>query len=96
MSKILPKGHLSCLSSGFRYTPAMQTNIANTFARIKRELAERSEARTSEQEPRIEVSLVPRSRLFSTERVEAAWQILRAGGLRPMPRLITSNELLGG
>ncbi len=96
MSKVLPKGHVSCLSSAFRYTPAMQTNVASTFARIKRELAERSAAHTLVQEPRIEVAPVARSRLFSTERVEAAWRILRAGGLRPMPRLIASNELSGG
>jgi hypothetical protein len=27
-------GHLSCLSNAFRYTPATQAKIANTFARI--------------------------------------------------------------
>ena len=38
MTKILPKGHLSCLSSAFRYTPAVQTNVADTLARIAREI----------------------------------------------------------
>ena len=36
MNKTLPKGHLSCLSEAFRYTPASGTNIAKTFARFKR------------------------------------------------------------
>jgi len=38
MSKPLPKGHLSCLSEAFRYTPASNTNISKTFARIRRQL----------------------------------------------------------
>lgn len=37
MAKTLPKGHISCLSSAFRYTPAVHTNVADTFARIARE-----------------------------------------------------------
>jgi hypothetical protein len=91
MSKVLPKGHLSCLSSAFRYTPAMQTNVAHTFARIKRELTERGETRVSE--ARVESSPAPRGRGFSAEALEVAWRVLRAGGLRPMPRLLTSGEL---
>jgi hypothetical protein len=43
--KILPKGHLSCLSDRFRYTPASHTDVAQTLARIRRELAERAQAR---------------------------------------------------
>lgn len=38
MSKALPKGHVSCLSEAFRYTRASNTNIAKTFARIRRQL----------------------------------------------------------
>ena len=85
MSKTLPKGHLSCLSDAFRYTPAAHTNVASTFERIKRELKERSEARAS--------ASILRSRPFPFETVDAAWRLLRAGGLRPMPRLVHSSEL---
>jgi hypothetical protein len=35
---LLPKGHSSILSPGFRYVPAASTDIAKTFARVKREL----------------------------------------------------------
>lgn len=38
MTKTLPKGHVSCLSKSFRYTPAVSTNVAATFTRITREL----------------------------------------------------------
>lgn len=38
MSKTLPKGHLSLLSEAFRYTNASSTNIAKTFARVRRQL----------------------------------------------------------
>ncbi len=38
MTRTLPKGHLSCLSSAFRYTPAAHTNVADTLARIAREI----------------------------------------------------------
>jgi len=31
----LPKGHVSCLSDAFRYTRALETDIAKTFARVK-------------------------------------------------------------
>ena len=85
MSKMLPKGHLSCLSGAFRYTPAAHTNIASTFERIKRELTERSQAHAA--------SSVLRSRAFPFETVDAAWRLLRAGGFRPMPRLVHSSEL---
>ena len=43
MQKLLPKGHVSCLSRGFRYTPAAGTDLAKTFARIRRQL--KAEAR---------------------------------------------------
>ena len=35
MRKILPKGHSSLLGTGFRYTPAVHTDLAKTFARIR-------------------------------------------------------------
>jgi hypothetical protein len=38
MSKTLPKGHVSCLTEGFRYTPAASTDVAKTFARIRQQL----------------------------------------------------------
>ena len=44
MTKTLPKGHVSCLSNTFRYTPAVKTNVAETFARISRELKLRAQA----------------------------------------------------
>lgn len=42
--KPLPKGHRSCLSPGFKYTPAAATDIARTFARLRR-AAKEAEAR---------------------------------------------------
>jgi hypothetical protein len=38
MDKHLPKGHVSCLCSTFRYTPAAETSVGNTFARVRRRL----------------------------------------------------------
>lgn len=38
MKRVLPKGHRSCLSAGFKYTPAASTDVARTFARVRREL----------------------------------------------------------
>jgi hypothetical protein len=35
MPKTLPKGHASLLGSGFRYTPALHTDLAKTFSRIR-------------------------------------------------------------
>jgi len=35
MEKTLPKGHVSCLSGTFKYTPALSTSVAKTFARIR-------------------------------------------------------------
>lgn len=81
MSKTLPKGHLSCLSSAFRYTPAAHTNIAQTFARIARERKERREESAAVQTEPQHTMLV--SRPFPLETVQSAWRLLRAGGLRP-------------
>jgi len=36
--KTLPKGHVSCLAPSFRYTPAASTDLARSFARIRRQL----------------------------------------------------------
>jgi hypothetical protein len=36
MPKTLPKGHVSCLTSQFKYTPSASTDLAKTFARIRR------------------------------------------------------------
>ena len=38
MQKTLPKGHASCLSSEFKYTPATHTDLGKTFTRIRRQL----------------------------------------------------------
>lgn len=86
MAKTLPKGHLSCLSNAFRYTPAVQTNVASTFARINRELKLR-EAPASASGERSGFLPVIGRRPFPLETVESAWRLLRAGGLRRTPRL---------
>ncbi len=45
MAKTLPKGHLSCLTTQFKYTPAAHTDLAKTFARVRRrQLRERAAA----------------------------------------------------
>ena len=72
MTKTLPKGHVSCLSNAFRYTPAAHTNLASTFARISRELKARDAS----------PALGPVLRPFPVETIEAASRLLRAGGLR--------------
>jgi hypothetical protein len=36
MPKTLPKGHVSCLNTKFKYVPAASTDLAKTFARIRR------------------------------------------------------------
>ena len=38
MKPVLPKGHLSCFSPAFKYTPAANTDIKATFARIREQL----------------------------------------------------------
>ncbi|HKC43263.1 MAG TPA: hypothetical protein VKC64_05510 [Burkholderiales bacterium] len=80
MSKMLPKGHLSCLSKTFRYTPAAHTNVAQTFARIARELKEREEQSAAVQADPQHAMLV--SRPFPLETVQSAWRRLRTAGLR--------------
>ncbi len=47
MQRLLPKGHVSCLSQGFRYTPAAGTDVAKTFARIRRQLKAEAKAPTN-------------------------------------------------
>ena len=39
MPKTLPKGHAHLLGEGFRYTPAVHTDLAKTFARIRKRQA---------------------------------------------------------
>jgi hypothetical protein len=87
MQSILPKGHLSCLSSAFRYTPAVRTNIAETFVRIRQELQETA--------PRLgsEPVIVRVGRPFSRETIHRALQLLKNGGLRPTPRLVHTSDL---
>jgi hypothetical protein len=38
MHTVLPKGHLSILSKSFRYTPAVETDVAKTFVRVRARL----------------------------------------------------------
>ena len=40
MLKTSLKRHPSCFDSNFKYTPASQTDLAKTFARIRREQLE--------------------------------------------------------
>lgn len=91
MPNTLPKGHLSCLSNAFRYTPAVSTNVADTFARIKRQLKEQetSGSASSEQMGPLTVS---GSRPFPAAAIESAWRLVRAGGFRSTPRLVHSRE----
>jgi hypothetical protein len=79
MTKTLPKGHASCLSNAFRYTPAAHTNIADTFARITRRLKSRAAPSPG---IRKSTGLRPLRRPFPVETIESAWRLLRAGGLR--------------
>ena len=90
MPSILPKGHLSCLSSAFRYTPAVSTNIAETFARIKRELQDRDTNTPAPGEAPVNVRV---GRPFCGETIDRAFRILHAGGLRTAPRLVHSSDL---
>jgi hypothetical protein len=34
-NRTLPKGHPSLLGAGFKYTPAVHTDLAQTFARVR-------------------------------------------------------------
>ena len=85
MTRTLPKGHVSCLSNVFRYTPAADTNVAKTFARINRELTVRDACCLGMREP---IERQPVRRPFSIETVESARRLLRAGGLRLTPDLV--------
>lgn len=87
MPQTLPKGHLSCLSKTFRYTPAVRTNIAETFARIRRQL-EGGQTNAPTTEPVI----VRMGRPFSRETIDRALRVLHAGGLRPAPRLVHTSD----
>ncbi len=60
MTKTLPKGHLSCLSSAFRYTPAVRTNVADTLARIAREIKAQGSRERIESLPVVQRRLFPR------------------------------------
>lgn len=61
--KVLAKGHASCLSAGFRYTPAASTDIAKTFARIRRELRHReADAKAIVEEQQRVVAPLPKRR----------------------------------
>ena len=87
MVKLLPKGHVSCLSQSFRYTSAVNTNVAATFARIGRELKLRAGGRgVAGAAERFAVA-----RTFRVETIEAAQRLLRAGGLRLAPHLVRSS-----
>jgi hypothetical protein len=87
MLSTLPKGHLSCLSSAFRYTPAISTNVAETFARIQREIRERG---TNDPAPEAGTERVGRP--FSRETIERTRHLLRSGGLRGAPRLVQTTD----
>lgn len=56
----LPKGHRSLLDPAFRYTPAAGTDIARTFARLKREqrLAEAEARAIAEEQARVVKPLI--------------------------------------
>jgi hypothetical protein len=83
MTKTLPKGHVSCLSSAFRYTPAAHTNVASTFARIARELRTPISASRRWFEPLTPIGHRP----FPRETIESARRLLREGGVRPATHL---------
>ena len=55
MTKSLPKGHVSCLAQNFKYTPAVHTDLAKSFARVRRRLRERQ---TAEAEGKVRALLV--------------------------------------
>lgn len=62
--KPLPKGHRACYDPAFKYTPAASTDIAKTFARLRREAKQREAAQDAaivEEQKRV-VSELPRRR----------------------------------
>jgi hypothetical protein len=85
MTKILPKGHVSCLSKSFRYTPALNTNVAATFARINRELKQRAAAGMARTTERLAAA-----RPFPLETIESAQRLLRVCRLGLAPHLADS------
>jgi hypothetical protein len=87
MEKSLPKGHVSCLSKTFRYTPAVNTSVARTFARIKRELSGWTSPAPAQAAPTVS-RLVIEGRPVRAEAVETARRVLLAGGLRPEFRVV--------
>ena len=44
MSKVLPKGHASCYSKAFKYTPAASTDVAKTFAKARKRMEDQRKA----------------------------------------------------
>jgi hypothetical protein len=62
MDKTLPKGHRSCLSGAFRYTAASNTDIARTFARIRRQTRRQEPQQTAKN-----VCVLPQRRLSSNQ-----------------------------
>jgi hypothetical protein len=54
MQTSLPKGHASCLSKSFKYTPAVKTDVAKTFARVRlqQESGAREPSNVRELQPR--------------------------------------------
>src|SRR5262245_55577901 len=51
MFKTMPKGHVSCLAPAFNYTPATHTDLAKTFARIRRQLTPKAEPQPGDVPP---------------------------------------------
>lgn len=47
--KTLPKGHASCYSKEFKYTPAASTDLAKTFAKIRKKMEEQRKAEEKKQ-----------------------------------------------
>jgi hypothetical protein len=52
MQTLLPKGHVSCLSGSFKYTPAVKTDVAQTFARVRLQLEARTPSNVRDLQPR--------------------------------------------
>ena len=88
MEKCLPKGHVSCLSKTFRYTPAVNTSVARTFARIKRELSGWTSPAPAHPMPAVASRLKIEGRPVRADAVETARRVLLAGGLRPEFRVV--------
>ena len=78
MQRTLLKGHVSCLSSAFRYTRAADTNLAGTFERIKRALSGQ-EVHGCASPARVERLPVHSGRLSRIEKTATARQLLLAG-----------------